>query len=382
MNIAFVFDGLGVGGIERVGVDYIKMLSNMGHQIDVYNLTPSQNTFRHQLPDNVKYFEKKFNHKLCPELYSYGIKKWWWGKYVYPVMHAVLTINLQLKKLFSKKEKYDYAIAFSGHINDLTLVANDFFKAEKKICWCHGSLASYLLIHDGYCRLYQNIDKIVTLSDIGQGEALFGNKMLKKLEIKKIYNPTFILDKKTDESEVKKLKNNFGRFVLMSARFEEPKDHKTALEAIKRLKDKGITVNLVFLGDGSKMGEITSYAKELGIQDRCFFEGYKENTADYNEACYISLLSSKSEGLPTVVVEAMSFGRPCVMTKCDGGEVSAGGKYACLVEVGDSATMAEEIEKLFTDEKYYSKYSQLAYERAKCFSTENIKKQLQELLIK
>ena len=37
MKIAMVFDGLGVGGIERVGIDYMKLLSEDGHDVTVYN---------------------------------------------------------------------------------------------------------------------------------------------------------------------------------------------------------------------------------------------------------------------------------------------------------------------------------------------------------
>ena len=43
MKIAFVFDGLGFGGIERVGIDYIKLCLQMGHEVDVYNLSTQYN---------------------------------------------------------------------------------------------------------------------------------------------------------------------------------------------------------------------------------------------------------------------------------------------------------------------------------------------------
>lgn len=40
MRIALVFDGLGVGGIERVGIHYSKLLHKMGHKVYIYNLKP------------------------------------------------------------------------------------------------------------------------------------------------------------------------------------------------------------------------------------------------------------------------------------------------------------------------------------------------------
>ena len=42
MKLAFVFDGLGCGGIERVGIDYCNALCNAGHEIIVVNLSPQK----------------------------------------------------------------------------------------------------------------------------------------------------------------------------------------------------------------------------------------------------------------------------------------------------------------------------------------------------
>lgn len=380
MKIAVVLDGLGLGGIERVGVDYIRLFRQMGHEVDVYNVHPSENLFREQLPTDVGYHTYQMRHKLCPELYSFGVKKWWWGKFAYPLLHTVLSAWLYTKRLFVRKKKYDYAIAFSGHINDLTFVAKNFVKAKKKVCWCHGSMASYIMIHDGYVRLYQQVDKLVTLSDVAQKDALFDNKMLRHLEVKKIYNPTFIAEKTIDESEVARLKQEYGKFVLMSARLDAPKDHKTAMDAVCLLKDRGWQGKLVFIGNGPKAEEYRQYAETLGISDLCVWEGFKSNTVDYNAACYAALLSSKSEGLPTVMVEAMTLGKPCIMTYCDDGEVSDHGKYAILLPIGDAEKLADAIEKIYADADAYAYYAQQACERAKSFSPSCIKAQLEEFL--
>ena len=39
-KVALVFDGLGFGGIERVGVDYAKLFHNIGYDVSIYNLRP------------------------------------------------------------------------------------------------------------------------------------------------------------------------------------------------------------------------------------------------------------------------------------------------------------------------------------------------------
>lgn len=47
MKLAFVFDGLGCGGIKRVGIDYCNALCNAGNEIIVVNLSPQKNEFVH-----------------------------------------------------------------------------------------------------------------------------------------------------------------------------------------------------------------------------------------------------------------------------------------------------------------------------------------------
>ena len=114
MKIAFVFDGLGFGGIERVGIDYIKLCLQMGHEVDVYNLSPQYNALVEQLPSEVKYFKKKLSKKLCPELYSYGVQKAWWGKYAYAMLSPFISFAQVIKKLFPKSANTIRLLRFRG----------------------------------------------------------------------------------------------------------------------------------------------------------------------------------------------------------------------------------------------------------------------------
>ena len=57
LEIAFVFDGLGMGGIERVGVDYIRLFVNAGYKVTVYNLHSLENRIVTELPEQVEYIE-------------------------------------------------------------------------------------------------------------------------------------------------------------------------------------------------------------------------------------------------------------------------------------------------------------------------------------
>lgn len=380
MKIAFVFDGLGFGGIERVGVDYIKLCLELGYEVDVYNVAPKYNAFVEQLPNGVKYYPKNFNRKLCPELYSYGVQISWWGKYAYAIISPFVTFIQSMKKFFTKKRKYDAAIAFSSHINDLSFVAKNFINAEKRICWCHGNIISYFAICDAYPILYKKIDKFVVLSSAGQKDIYAGHKFMYDKKISKIYNPTFIREKEVDPNTVNELQEKYGDFILMTARFAKGKGQDIAIKTMKQMRENGLEKHLVFLGDGDTFEFMQQFAKEQGVDDICHFEGAKKNVCDYITASYVNLLTSKWEGLPTVIVEAMALGKPCVMTNSDDGEVSGGGKYCKLAPIDDVKELFGALTELYNDEEAYKKYLQLSTKRAEDFSPTKIQEQLKILL--
>ena len=56
MKIAMIFDGLGWGGTERVGIDYVRIMKELGCDVDVYNLIPSLNAMESNIPEKLSPF--------------------------------------------------------------------------------------------------------------------------------------------------------------------------------------------------------------------------------------------------------------------------------------------------------------------------------------
>ena len=54
MKLAIVFDGLQIGGIERVGIDYIRIFRNLGHDVTVFNLRPELKAMECSIDDSVR----------------------------------------------------------------------------------------------------------------------------------------------------------------------------------------------------------------------------------------------------------------------------------------------------------------------------------------
>ena len=104
---------------------------------------------------------------------------------------------------------------------------------------------------------------------------------------------------------------------------------------------------LLILGDGPSRADLEKLIKQYGLEDVISMPGYVENPLKYYRNADIFVLSSRVEGLPNVLVEAMMCGCTPVSTDCPTGprEVLDGGKYGYLVPVDDSKAMADAIAK-------------------------------------
>ena len=382
MKIAMAFDGLGVGGIERVGIDYMKLLSEDGHDVTVYNLVPSANAMESEIEDSITIRHNSFPRKVCPEMYVSLVKRYSWGKYVYIPIDIATNIGLAFSKLIKKnrKETYDFAIAFSGHYNDLKFVASDFIKAKHKIWWLHGSILDYALLSSGFLMLYKKIGNLVSLSSFYDDGVMTSNKWLSDINIRKIYNPTFIADRELDECKIEHLRESYGEFLLMVGRFTKEKDQATVIRAGKILREQyGIQRNIMFLGDGPEREKIEMLAKEEGMDDLVIFAGNQMDVQNYYAASKILVHSSPAEGLPTVLLEAMNFGIPIVATNSLPGvpEILEGTKDGLVCDVGDAKGMADKIRLLLTNQELYEKYSNCGRNRIESFRPEYVRRQLE-----
>lgn len=385
MNIAMIFDGLGIGGIERVGVDYIRMLHEDGHKITVYNLNPSENAMEEEIRDFVDIRHKRFPRAICPDKYSRIEKKWPWGKCLYYPAFAFFSVVQFLLHPFLRDttKRFDVAIAFSSHFNDLTFLVNGYLKSKEKACWLHGGIKGYAESATGYLRLYGRIGNLVTLSSGDEKEIIANNTSIAKVRTTKIYNPTYVRTRELAPNLIQELQKKHGEYLLMVGRFTKEKDHKTVIDAIHLLKSKyNKTYKVLFVGDGPTKMEMEQYALSMGVQEEVVFIGSRQDVQNYYAAAKLYVHSSPSEGLPTVLIEALYFELPIVATNSLPGvpEILQDGKYGLICEVGNSAKLAEYINRLLEDEAEYEHFVTEGRKRVKDFAPETIQKQLEQFL--
>lgn len=129
------------------------------------------------------------------------------------------------------------------------------------------------------------------------------------------------------------------------ARLKPVKGHRYLLEAAAKVMKADARVHLVLVGDGPLRDEIESQAAHLGIGARMRLLGDRVDSAQLVTAFDVAVLSSLSEGLPNVVMEAMAAGAPVVATAVGGvPELIKDGETGFLVPPANPEAMAERIE--------------------------------------
>jgi len=104
------------------------------------------------------------------------------------------------------------------------------------------------------------------------------------------------------------------------ARLETRKGHKFLIDAFKNIveKQKGNHLKLLIIGEGNKREYLESHVKELNLEGKVIFTGYREDVEELMAVMDIFVLTSLREGLPRVLVQAAAVGIPSIAFNVDG----------------------------------------------------------------
>ncbi len=138
---------------------------------------------------------------------------------------------------------------------------------------------------------------------------------------------------------------------VAAGRLRPQKDFPMLLRAFHRVRSTR-PAKLIILGEGPDRADLESLVAELSLVEDVDLLGYAGNPYAYFARATAFVLSSRWEGLPTVLIEALSCGAPVIATDCPSGpdEILAGGRYGRLVPVGDSIAMAAALDSALNGE--------------------------------
>lgn len=246
---------------------------------------------------------------------------------------------------------------------------------RRVIAWVHTDLNIFSKTWSTLTRLlfrlpYRHVDAIVCVSK-GVSESLFLFASVPHISTTVIHNPlplspSLIRDREAAAKvpmvlAVGRLVNNQKGFDLL-------------IQAHARLLKQGVPHRMVLLGEGPDRGQLEGLIEQEQIGDTVLLPGFVRNVTQWYQAADIFVLSSHYEGLPTVLLEAMSFGLPVVATDCPHGprEILQNGKYGDLVSPNDVDALANGLALLIANPEYRQESGQRARRRAEHFKQEHI----------
>jgi glycosyltransferase involved in cell wall biosynthesis len=146
------------------------------------------------------------------------------------------------------------------------------------------------------------------------------------------------------------------------------KDHRTLLAAFAELRDSYPTARLLVAGTGPLESELRAFAGLLNLTDAVTFLGMRDDVPAVLAALDLFVLSSRHEGLPIALLEALAAGLPCVVTSVGGvPEVVQHGREGYLVPAGEPSLMAVAMAKIVEDPRLRAAMSTRAVETATAF---------------
>lgn len=164
---------------------------------------------------------------------------------------------------------------------------------------------------------------------------------------------------------VKPYNGTRNKTVVSVGRFVEQKGYDVLLNAFRIFHDAHPDYRLIIYGDGPLKDNYMEQIKQLNLDDSVFLPGFIHNIPKTIREDGIFVLSSRFEGIPNALIEAMSVGIPTISTDCSPGGprfLTNNGRRGILVPVDDTEAIANAMSIVADDNEKALRYSLLGLE--------------------
>ena len=346
MRILQVITSLSMGGAETLVVNLIPRLQALGNTVDlcIFNgtETPLTQKLKRKSPETKIY---ALGHGVYNPLYIYKLVKIMKNYDIVHTHNSSPQLFVAIASLFSPKK----------------LVSTEHTTSNRKREWkWYAPIESWM---------YGQYNHVICISQIAEaklreymGGAWLDKNTLKYKQISTINNGVDVksISDAIPNSELLSLKGQ-KKSILMVAGFRDAKDQDTVVKALALLNSKDFEV--WFAGVGIRQGIVKQLADSLGVIERVRFLRLRTDIPNVLRAADIIVMSSHWEGLSLSNVEGMSAHKPFIASDVNGlKEVTKG--YGILFPHEDAKALAEEINRLASDEAYYNEIAERCYNRA------------------
>ena len=155
------------------------------------------------------------------------------------------------------------------------------------------------------------------------------------------------------------------------------KNYDTAIEAISKCSNY---VHYCICGQGPELESLKKLSDELNVSDRVHFLGFRTDVKDLLQAADVFLFTTKQEGMPRSMMEAMASGLPCLASRIRGNvDLLMEGAGGYLLHVSDAEGFGQRIQQLADDKDLRRTMGQNNLERIKEFDVSKVKKEIEKI---
>lgn len=332
------------GGTERVGTLLANLLSNKGYDVTIISMEEG----------NKPYFELCKNINIISLFSNKG-----------RILYRTPTLINKIRNII-KSNKIQTVIVVESILTLFTLPAL-YNLNVKHICWEHFNFKTNLgkksrtfarHLAARYC------DYVITLTERDRNFWLtYTNHTA---QIVAIPNPSPFPPQNY-------IRNHENKIVLSIGRLNEQKGFDMLLDAWIKVVAKNPYWKLLIVGEGHLRNEFENFISKNNLSESVELVGNQANVSEYYRKADVLCLSSRYEGLPMVLLEAISFGLPIVSFDCDTGPAEIlEGTGSILVKPNDISSLASSLSLMMNDSKKRSLISEKSYEKSKLYQPEEI----------
>lgn len=334
LRIVFILAGLEAGGAEKI----INMLAHhrlaRGDRVHIFALTAA---------DNRSYFS--YDGRISLDSFGAGDRGL---RNVLPIGRKMVRLRQRLRDL-----KPDLVISFLTKINvQASLVAK--------------TLGIPVIVSERNNFRTQHMNPLWRLlSTIG---AHCSTRMVMQTEAARSALPAFLRQKSSvipnpvSTGEFKAGRAHDGGRVVAVGRLDKQKGFDLLLEAFAMARVRAPGLRLTIFGEGPERASLEAQASSLHIGDAVSLPGITGTPGAWRSGADILVLSSRFEGFPNVLAEALAAGIPSIAFDCDWGprEIITHRDNGLLVPPGDVAALSDGLVELTADERLRRRISEKA----------------------
>lgn len=302
------------GGAEKVLVNFLKNLPKDKYEVDLLiNLYTGM--YIKEVPSWVKlHYLLKGEMITTNRPHEIPVKAF---RVLYQKMF--LLFPSLLYKFILKNKKYDIEIAAIHGMYQEILSSPQ--KDSKKIVWIQNDIFNLKEYTPDVIRQFFKFDRILVISNkLKEEMQKLAQNDKEKQAVVKIFNPIDskdTLQKAEVEINDYPFSKDLQTFVTIGTVYPQ-KGYDRLLDVHKKLMDEGLKHQIIIIGDGFDFENIQAKLNQLGLQETVKMLGFRSNPYPYLKQSDFYVMSSRHEGFPTIIAEALILNKPVVSTDVSG----------------------------------------------------------------